>query len=82
MCRTCWGKVPEDRQREVYRTVRLRDGSAIDSTWAPWWRAQARAIDSVLKKDPGVTTEQRERLLDRELAFAQQLEDRDRPGAM
>lgn len=46
MCGPCWAKVPLDLQREVYRTVRLR-GPVVDATWAPWWRAQARAIAHV-----------------------------------
>ena len=46
MCRSCWAKVPADLQAEVYRTVRLR-GAAVDASWAPWWRAQARAIAHV-----------------------------------
>jgi hypothetical protein len=46
MCGPCWARVPSELQREVYRTVRLR-GKYIDATWAPWWRAQARAIAHV-----------------------------------
>lgn len=38
--------VPKPLQDEVYRTVRLR-ARVIDATWAPWWRAQARAIAHV-----------------------------------
>ena len=30
-------------QTEVNRTVGLR-GPRVDATWAPWWRAQAKAI--------------------------------------
>ena len=43
MCRSCWKTVPKDLQKEVYRTVKMR-GPAVDETWAPWWRAQARAV--------------------------------------
>ena len=46
MCKDCWRKVPADLQDEVYRTVRLR-GKVVDATWAPWWRAQAKAIAHV-----------------------------------
>lgn len=46
MCGPCWARVPADLQREVYRTVGLR-GPACDESWAPWWRAQARAIAHV-----------------------------------
>lgn len=46
MCRACWAKVPKDLQDEVYRTVGLR-GEVADKSWAPWWRAQARAIAHV-----------------------------------
>ena len=44
MCGPCWSRVKKDTQREVYRTVKLRDMDGCDHTWAPWWRAQARAI--------------------------------------
>lgn len=43
MCPRCWSLVPADIQAEVYRTVGMR-GRLVDETWAPWWRAQARAI--------------------------------------
>ena len=46
MCATCWRLVPPDLQAEVYRTVVLR-GPTCDASWAPWWRAQARAIAHV-----------------------------------
>lgn len=46
MCRACWAQVPNDIGREVYRTVALR-GPTCDETWAPWWRAQARAVAHV-----------------------------------
>ena len=44
MCRVCWATVSPETQREVYRTVKLRDMSGCDATWAPWWRASHRAI--------------------------------------
>lgn len=47
MCGPCWAQVPIDLQTEVWRTVRLRKATAIDASWAAWWRAQARAIAHV-----------------------------------
>ncbi len=44
MCRQCWALVPPGLQADVYRTVKLRGPGAVDASWAPWWRAQARAI--------------------------------------
>ena len=74
MCRACWGLVPADLQAEVYRTVGLR-GPHADATWAPWWRAQARAIAHVaFLKSPIV--KKRDAYLARELAFADTLETR------
>lgn len=74
MCRECWAKVPSDLADEVYRTVALR-GPRADETWAPWWRAQARAIAHVAHlKEPN--EEKRDRYLERELAFADSLERR------
>jgi len=46
MCGPHWAQVPPAMQREVYRTVKLR-GPACDASWAPWWRAQAKAIHHV-----------------------------------
>ena len=43
MCRACWSLVSPETQAEVYRTVKLRTGASADATWAPWWRASARA---------------------------------------
>lgn len=75
MCRACWALVPADIQAEVYRTVGLRDRARANRTWAPWWRAQARAIHHVAtlqypKGDP-------EPYLTRELAFADKLDALD-----
>jgi hypothetical protein len=44
MCATCWATVSPATQAEVYRTVKLRDMSGCDHTWAPWWRASHTAI--------------------------------------
>jgi hypothetical protein len=74
MCRPCWSRVPADLQAEVYRTVNLR-GSHADATWAPWWRAQARAIAHVaMLKEPNEA--RRDAYLKRELSFADTLEAR------
>jgi hypothetical protein len=75
MCRPCWSLVPGDIQAEVYRTVGLRERTAVDETWAPWWRAQARAIAHVaFLSSPDV--EKRDRYLKREMEFADKLEGR------
>jgi hypothetical protein len=76
MCGPCWAKVPRDLQLEVYRTVKLR-GRVVDHTWAPWWRAQAKAISHVaFLVDP--RPEKRDAYLERELGFADALEaDKD-----
>ena len=74
MCRPCWSKVPEDIQVEVYRTVKLR-GRFVDATWAPWWRAQARAIAHVaFLREPNV--EKRDAYLAHALEFADSLKTR------
>jgi hypothetical protein len=66
--------VPVDLQAEVYRTVKLR-GRFVDAAWAPWWRAQARAIAHVaFLREPNV--EKRDAYLDHALGFADQLEAR------
>jgi hypothetical protein len=72
MCRGCWSKVPPDLATEVYRTVKLR-GRLIDETWAPWWRAQARAIAHVaFLVHPDES--KRDRYLEREMDIANQME--------
>lgn len=74
MCRQCWSRVPLDIQAEVNGTVGLR-GPNIDATWAPWWRAQARAIAHVaMLQEPNEI--KRDRYLAREMAFADKLEAR------
>lgn len=73
MCGSCWSHVPADMQAEVYRAVKLR-GRLVDATWAPWWRAQARATHHVaMLRDP---SERGVAWLERELAFAERLEAR------
>jgi hypothetical protein len=72
MCKPCWSQVPADIQAEVYRTVSMR-GPSCDHTWAPWWRAQARAIAHVAHlTQPNEAA--RDRYLARELGFADTLE--------
>jgi len=75
MCAKHWRCVPADVQRDVYATVGKR-GKCVDATWAPWWRAQARAIDAALRAESSNTAwnAQADRLLAKELAFAETLE--------
>lgn len=77
MCATCWATVDSDKQREVYRTVKLR-GPYVDHTWAPWWRARAHAIyQAATRRDEtnGRAPDPRgPKWLKRELAFADKLE--------
>lgn len=73
MCRECWGQVPKPTQDDVYATVGKRNMRAIDASWAPWWRAQAKAVAHVaFLRSPN--EEKRDRYLARELAFADALE--------
>jgi hypothetical protein len=75
MCRWCWAQVPKDIQSEVYRTVAQR-GKMIDATWAPWWRAQARAIAHVAHlKEPN--ERRRDAYLEREMLVADRMEARE-----
>lgn len=72
MCCQCWALVPADLAAEVYRTVSMR-GTYCDETWAPWWRAQAKAIAHVaFLSHPDVA--KRDAYLAREMKFADQLE--------
>jgi hypothetical protein len=78
MCKPCWSQVPRDVQDEVYATVGKR-GPVVDATWAPWWRAQAKAIAHVaFLKEPNV--EKRDRYLDNAMAFADRLEAKGSPS--
>ncbi len=78
MCGECWARVPAAMQREVYRTVRLRDMSGCDATWAPWWRAQARAIHHVAMGSDRLAGRPPDsrgaKYLEREMGFADSLE--------
>lgn len=79
-CRKCWALVPPALQAAVYDTVGKRTPGKPDKTWAPWWRAQALAINAVLlagvfrcrwtEAKPGAFAA----LLARELLFADYLE--------
>jgi hypothetical protein len=72
MCQTHWAQVPPTIQSEVYRTVTLRR-SVIDASWAPWWRASARAIAHVaFLQEPNV--ERRDKFLARAMATADKME--------
>lgn len=77
MCAPDWALVPPDVQAEVYRTVRLR-GPSCDATWAPWWRAQARAIAHVAHlREPSEA--QRDAYVAKADRFAALLESRAQP---
>lgn len=72
MCRDCWQRVPGALQDEVYRTVGLRKRT-IDASWAPWWRAQARAIAHVdFLVEPN--EQKRDAYLNHAMEFADKLE--------
>lgn len=73
MCKPHWSKVPGPLQAEVYRTVKLRDGRHVNATWAPWWRAQARAIAHVAHLDEP-NEKKRDKYLAHALEFADMLE--------
>lgn len=72
MCPSHWDKVPRPLQAEVYNTLKLRR-HPIGASWAPWWRAQAKAIAHVaFLESPDVG--KRDRYLAKEFAFAERLE--------
>lgn len=48
MCPSCWALVPIETQREVYRTFHTR-GAVTSASAAPWWRAQAKAVEANAK---------------------------------
>lgn len=74
MCRAHWELVPPVLKNEVYRTVKLR-GEYVDTTWAPWWRAQARAIAHVaFLENPDA--ERRDRYLTSQMNTADLMEKR------
>lgn len=45
MCASCWRLVPAKIQARVYATFRSR-GAVTDASAAPWWRAQADAVEA------------------------------------
>ncbi len=47
-CLKHWKLVPKDLQREVERTVKMRDPH-VNSTWVDWWRAQVKATAHVMR---------------------------------
>jgi hypothetical protein len=73
MCAAHWEKVPPALQTEVYNTQDLKRGKPVGADWAPWWRAQARAIAHVaFLESPDVG--KRDRYLAKEFAFADRLQ--------
>jgi hypothetical protein len=58
-CPAHWKLVPEALEREVYLTVNKR-GRVIDASWAPWWRAQAKAIHAIMQAEKSRPREARE----------------------
>lgn len=73
-CGPHWRMVPLSMQAEVYRTLSMR-GKLIDSSWAPWWRAQANAIHAIMVAE-GRDKAACDRWLARELETAVKLEER------
>ena len=73
-CAHHWRMVPRKLQQEVRDAVRIR-GYHIDASWAPWWRAQAKATAAVLTK-LGVVASEVERWQEQEMKFATRLEER------
>ncbi len=73
-CRKHWMMVPVDLKAEVNRTVKLREKTAVNASWAPWWRAQALATVDVGKRVHPGTDEAADRWLAKEMAFAEKLE--------
>lgn len=73
-CGTHWAMVPRDLQDEVYATVKKR-GRYIDASWAPWWRAQAKATAAVLRKTRPVGDSERiDKWLAHEMDVASKME--------
>ena len=74
MCKACWRQVSYATQQEVYFTVNKR-GPHCDRTWAPWWRAQAKAIAEVAEK--ALLDWDGTAYLEREMAFVDTLEKKE-----
>ncbi len=73
-CAPHWRLVPAELQREVYATVGKR-GKLIDASWAPWWRAQAKAIHAIMQAE-GRDAEKLAKWFEREMKTADQMEGR------
>lgn len=71
MCRAHWYMVPEKLRADVLTTVRKRDGSSIDETWAPWWKAAHRAIAAVALREGHFTQEAHDEFIQHEDAVAE-----------
>lgn len=90
MCGPHWAMVPPNIQVDVNTTVRQRS-KRVDASWAPWWRAQARAIFHVARAERSAAyskMSEAEKLrenakandwLRREMEFADRLEKRGVP---
>jgi len=76
MCARHWRLVPLELKGKVYSTFGQRNRASIDRSWAPWWRAQARAVEAVAKLE-GLELEALTRWVANELAFADTLEQRE-----
>ncbi len=77
-CRRCWALVPPELQRPVCRTVGQRKmGGGVDASWAPWWRAQALAINAAMVNGAaaGLWTEARPGAFADELAHVLEFAD-------
>lgn len=48
-CGTHWAMVPAEIQAEVYATVGKRKSNEVNASWAPWWRAVAKAEEAVMR---------------------------------
>lgn len=73
-CAPHWRLVPADIQREVYATVGKR-GKLIDASWAPWWRAQTKAIHAIMQAE-GRDAEKLAKWFEREMKTADAMEAR------
>lgn len=71
MCSRHWKQLPRELQQEVCETAAGRNEMHVDESWAPWWRAQARAVHFVARLEGKPNADA---VLERDLAFADQLE--------
>ena len=77
MCAKHWRHVPSDLQHAVYDTVGQRRKGRVDASWAPWWRAQAKAVNAVLLATGGYSADHCALLLRNSLRFADLLAARE-----